>query len=250
MLSMSKPMRRWLAVLAGLVLAAAGVVLATHNATASNAAPRHPRFKSSAPFATWDNGQFDVYNNEWNTSEAGPQTIWANSFHYWGVSSTQANTTSVKTYPSVQKNYTNHPVYSSIKYLRSSFRESMPARRGFIAEAAYDLWLDNNDIEVMIWVDNHGQAPAGGRIASIKRFGKNFKVYSSSHNAYTFVLDHNEKSGTIHILSALRWLVRSHHMSRSATLTQVNFGWEICSTRGVPLNFKVSGFSLHDGFKH
>src|SRR6266487_3255049 len=24
---------------------------------------------------------FNVFNNEWNTSEAGPQTIWARSFH-------------------------------------------------------------------------------------------------------------------------------------------------------------------------
>lgn len=248
MLSITKPMRRWLAVLAGLVLAAAGVVLATHQASASNAPPTHPRFKSSAKFATWDNGGFDVYNNEWNTSEAGPQTVWANSYHYWGVTSTQANTTSVKTYPSVQKTYSSPRGYSSIKYLWSTFRESMPTRRGFIAEAAYDLWLNNYSIEVMIWTDNHGQAPAGNRIASVKRFGRHFTVWANGSDMYSFVLHRNEKAGKIHILSLLRWLVRTHHLSRSVTLTQTNFGWEICSTKGVPLNFKLTGYSLHEGF--
>lgn len=251
MSAISKPARRLLAVLAAAVLTIAGVVLATHHASASAAIPPNPKFRSSAPFGIWDNGKFDVYNNEWNTAEAGPQTIWANSYHSWGVVSRQASTTSVKTYPSVQENYNNHPKVSSLRLLRSRFRETMPkASRNFDAEAAYDLWFNDGDIEVMLWVDNHGQAPAGGRIATAKIAGQSFGVFSPNHNAYSFVkLGKQERHGTAHLYLALRWLLRHGDISRSAFLTQVNFGWEICSTHGVPMSFRVGGYSLQTAYR-
>src|ERR1700685_3428850 len=92
------------------LLAAAAVIAAA--APASAAIPPSPRWKSSAPFARWNNGGYIVYNNEWNGS-AGPQTIWAESYRHWGVQSTQqAGNTAVETYPCVQKNYDNLPVSS------------------------------------------------------------------------------------------------------------------------------------------
>ena len=75
-----------------------------------------------------------------------------------------------------------------------------------------------------------------------------FTVWANGSDMYSFVLHRNEKAGKIHIASLLRWLVRTHRLSGSDTLTQTNFGWEICSTRGVPMNFKLSWFSLHEGF--
>jgi hypothetical protein len=34
-----------------------------------------------------------------------------------------------------------------------------PGRRR--REAAYDIWINDLNKEVMFWVDNHGQSPAG-----------------------------------------------------------------------------------------
>jgi hypothetical protein len=47
--------------------------------------PAHVTWKSSAKFGRWTDGRYFVLNNEWNTSQAGPQTIWADSYHQWGV---------------------------------------------------------------------------------------------------------------------------------------------------------------------
>ncbi len=88
--------RRGLATVAAMALATP-VLLALTATTASASIPSGTAFKSSDPFATWNNRAFDVFNNEWNTSEAGPQTIWAYSYHHWGVESTQSASTSVKT---------------------------------------------------------------------------------------------------------------------------------------------------------
>ena len=111
----------------------------------------------------------------------------------WGVESTQADTTSVKTYPSVQKNY-NHPKYTSLRGLRSRFTESMPSTGNFDAEAAYDLWLNNYQVEVMMWFDNHKQTPAGSVIAKIHIYGKKFAVWQSGHDMYSFVLSGTQKT--------------------------------------------------------
>src|SRR5437660_7541530 len=87
--------------------------------------PKHPTWKSSSKFGAWNNHGFIVYNNEWNASVAGPQAIWAYNFHHFGVESNQSNTTEVKTYPCVQKNY-NNVRYTRFTRLLSTFTESMP----------------------------------------------------------------------------------------------------------------------------
>src|ERR1700741_4780624 len=73
-----------------------GLALIASSIPANASIPVNPRWESSAPCGTWNTGKFDLYNNEWNTSAAGPETIWGYSYKHWGVESTQANTTSVK----------------------------------------------------------------------------------------------------------------------------------------------------------
>jgi hypothetical protein len=224
------------------LLAAAAVIAAA--APASAAIPPSPRWKSSAPFAMWNNGGYIVYNNEWNGS-AGPQTIWAESYRHWGVQSTQqAGNTAVETYPCVQKNYDNLPV-SSFRLIRNGFTESMPARTaGLDAEAADDIWLNHAAIEVMIWVDNHGQSPAGNVIGHATIFGQHFTVWHGGTD-YTFALDRNETTGMTHILASINWLISHGDVPASATLAQVNFGWEVASTGGKSEDFRVTNYWLH-----
>ena len=85
-------------------LVAAAVSIAVYS---SSAIPSHLAWESSDPFGAWNNGGFIIYNNEWNPS-AGPQTIWADSYGYWGVQSDQpGDNAAVETYPCVQKDYSN-----------------------------------------------------------------------------------------------------------------------------------------------
>jgi hypothetical protein len=249
MRSFFRSLRRWPGIVVATALAAAGSIVFATLPAAHASIPQHTAWKSSARFGIWHNHGFNVYNNEWNTSEAGPQTIWANSFQHWGVESRQPGTTSVKTYPSVQRNYRSR-AYTSLKSLTSTYTESMPSAPGFIAEAAYDLWLNNFNIEVMMWVDNHRQVPAGHVIGTVNIYGKRFRVWQSGHDMFSFALvNKRQRSGKVHLLSALRWLVNHGRLSRSVTLRQVDFGWEIASTHGAPMDFIVTRYSLKTRFK-
>jgi hypothetical protein len=241
--ALTKP-RRWLTVLAAAAVVAPGLALLASSTPANASIPANPRWESSAPFGTWNTGKFDLYNNEWNTSAAGPQTIWGDSYKHWGVQSTQPDSTSVKTYPSVQENYTNTTL-GSLHALWSNYAERMPLASSLDAEAAYDIWLNNYSIEVMVWVDNHGQRPAGNVIATANIYGKKFTVWQSGSSMFTFALQGTQKQrGKVHLLKTMNWLASHGYLSPSDSLTQVNFGWEICSTDGTPMNFTVTNYSL------
>lgn len=59
-----------------------------------------PTSSSTARLASWPSDGYQVNNDEWS-GDAGPQTIWADSYKHWGVTSKQGPTTAVKTYPDV-----------------------------------------------------------------------------------------------------------------------------------------------------
>jgi hypothetical protein len=232
----------WVAVTAVLLSSCAS----GHQVGTAASVPRHAVWESSAKFGIWHDGGFDVFNNEWNAAQAGPQTVWADSFHSWGVVSTQADTTGVKTYPSVQENF-RHPRLTSLRRLTSSFAESMPpAAAAYKAEAAYDLWLNGYSDEVMVWVDNHGQQPAGLVSSEAVLSGQHFRVYRGNAHMVSLVLlsGTHEATGSVNLLLALRWLVDHGYLSGRVTLTQVDFGWEIVSTDGMPLRFTLHDYSL------
>lgn len=244
-----------------LMVAIAGpcLVVSVAFADAAQAAvPKHAKWKSASPSATWSEGGFTLSNNVLATTGAGRQLIWADSYRKWGVESTQPNTTSVKSYPSVQWIYPNQPAYSSLRYLRSSFTQSMPSAVNLSADAAYEVWLNNHTVEVMMWVDNHNQAPAGQLIDQmVPIYNEKFDLYKNGPNNYSFVLNGQQQTrGKVHLLSALRWLVHHgpskhvHYLSRSDTLTEVDFGWEIASTGGKPLDFRVTGYRVSSGGIH
>jgi hypothetical protein len=233
-----------------LCIAVAGVLLSScatgRQVVSSATAPRNAVWESSAKFGIWHDGGFDVFNNEWNAAQAGPQTVWADSFHSWGVVSTQADTTGVKTYPSVQENFRDTRL-TSLRRLTSSFAESMPpAAADYRAEAAYDLWLNDYKNEVMVWVDNHGQQPAGIVSSEAVLSGQHFRLYRGNAHMVSLVLlaGTHETTGSVNLLLALRWLVDHGYLRGSSSLTQVDFGWEIVSTNGIPLEFTLRNYSL------
>ena len=200
---------------------------------------------SSAPFGMWNTSDgFDLYNNEWNSAaKPGPQQICGNSGHDWQVTSTQrAGNTEVLTYPSVQRNYPNRAL-SSFTSMTSSYAENMHAVAGTDAEAAYDIWINDLNKEVMFWVDNHGQTPAGSKVATVTLGGLTWNYYKTN-GYYAFVLDHNAPTGTVDLLAGIKYLMSRGDLAGSDKLWQVNFGFEICSTAGAPETFRVSNYTL------
>ncbi|HXZ66063.1 MAG TPA: hypothetical protein VEH05_15080 [Streptosporangiaceae bacterium] len=229
----------------GAVCLLAAACAAAPHPGAPVAMPTQAAWESSAKFGLWRDGDFDVYNNAWNAAAAGPQTVWADSYRHWGVVSDQADTSSVKTYPCVQENFARTSL-TALRALTSSFAESMPpAADSYDAEAAYDIWLDDYRDEVMVWVDNHGQQPAGIVSSEAVLAGQHFRVYLGNAHMVSLVLaGTHEAKGSVNLLLVLRWLVGHGYLRSTDTLTQVDFGWEIVSTDRVPLGFTLRGYSL------
>ena len=69
-------------------------------------------------------------------------------------------------------------------------------------------------------------------------------MYTYGSGEIIVSLDQNETSGTVDILKTLQWLQARGMVSSAATLGQVDFGWEICSTGGRPETFTISKYSL------
>src|SRR5258708_36244248 len=185
----------------------------------------------------------------WSCPQAacGKQTFWANSLKRWGAESNMAKgNTAVLTYPDVGKLVGDTPV-SPFRMIRTGFTESMPTNHnGLSAEAANDVWFDHWNIEMMIWVDNVGRSLAGGtRIGKATIFGQHFNVWKYGSSEFIFDLAHNETSGVTHILASVDWLIKHGYVPAKATLTEVEFGWEIASTNGQPRDFSVSNFWMH-----
>ena len=203
-----------------------------------------------------------IGNNVWNPIPGQRQTLYANDPGDWSVTANlPAGNTAVVSYPSIGANYgqiTDVPTpladYSSFY---SSFRENMHATPGTSAWAAYDLWLGKGgcspagstcaSYEVMIQHDFAGNG-ACGTLATAS-FGGSGGVPVQTWKLCKYgseviwKLTRDEQSGSVDILSMLRWLVNHRYLPSGTGLWEIGYGWEICSTGGVDENFQVSGFS-------
>ena len=169
----------------------------------------------------------------------------------WSVTSKQkTGNTGVLSYPDVAQVFTlgndTDPPIRGFSAITSSFTETMNATAKTDAEAAYDIWLDNGKApdEIMIWVDDHGQTPAGKNKGRVVIGGTRYELWSA--DGTTSLVRSNERSGTVKILAVLKWLQSRGYVSSTARLGQVDFGWEICSTGGVPETFTISRYTLKD----
>jgi Glycosyl hydrolase family 12 len=226
----------------------------------------HPRYRSVAPagsrnenllMAGWTDPKtgYMIRQNMWNCpSDCGAQTLWANSSSDWGVVSDQPKgNTAVLTYPDIQDILTlpsNSPApLRGFRTIAASFGESSPAAGDY--EAAFDMWLNSGNTEVMIWTANHGQRPAGSPVATAVLDGQRWTLWKYPGTSggfpsgpFTLVLHGNEKAGTVHILLTLDWLMSHRYLPRDSAINDVEYGWEICSTGGRAENFQITKYAL------
>jgi len=190
----------------------------------------------------------------WNPIAGASQTLTAYNPGDWSVSADMpAANTAVVSYPDVQQIYTTtsdtpDPL-SGFASITSSFAENGPGSGGGDDyEAAYDIWAgtgsDNYAQEIMIWVDNHGQTPAGSEVGTADIAGASYSIWSAGKNPVSLVLNSNETSGTINILAALNWLESNGYMPSGSGLNQIDFGWEICSTGGSAKTFSLTSYGI------
>ncbi len=191
-------------------------------------------------------GNYYVYNNMWNTSQTlGPQTLSVCSASSWYVVSNQTDQAgAVLTYPNVQENFTQ--TVGSFRTLSSTFAETSP--RVGIYEDAYDIWFNGfgaGHTEVMIWVDNYKQVPAGSHAATTTLGGRTYDVYRTSDGSYVaFVATQTFTSGTINLLEMFDYMIGKSWLTTADTLSQIDFGVEIVDTAGSPATYQFTNFSI------
>jgi Glycosyl hydrolase family 12 len=192
---------------------------------------------------TWDDGGFVVDQDMWNNNQGGTQTLSACSYRLWSVTATQPDTADVNTYPNVHRDF-DEPSLASFSSITSTFATHGPGQGAY--EFAYDVWLDGvatpGSTEVMVWTDNHGNAPTVPQRGTFTSDGVAYTIYQGGH--YLAFVGPNRPQGKVDLLAFFRYAVRRGWLHPASTVGQIDFGVEISSTDGTPLDFAVTDFSL------
>ncbi len=97
----------------------------------------------------------------------------------------------------------------------------------------------------MIWVDNAHRGTGGAAQIGTSTFsGQKWTLLQYHGGEIIWSRNANEQSGTVDILAMLRDLQSRGLASSRATIGQIDFGFEICSTGGAPETFLVSRYTL------
>jgi len=212
---------------------------------------------ASGDYDTWSDGDYTLCNDIWGEG-AGPQSIWANSYSNWGVWSAQPNTGGIKTYPHAEK--VVNKKLSEINTLTSSFDVTVPTS-GTAMETSYDIWLDNNAYEIMLWMNQYGDVKPisynydqwGNAVPyywGVPIGGHKWNVYrgnNGGNEVFSLVrTDGNINSGNVDIKEIATWIRDVPKWYDDVTLGNVQFGFEITSSynNGSGYNFITNSFSV------
>jgi hypothetical protein len=191
---------------------------------------------------TWDDGGFVVDQDMWN-NHGGTQILRACSYHSWSVTATQPDTPDVNAYPNVHRDL-DAPSLSSFSEITSRFASVGPGTGTY--NFAYDVWLNgvatDGSTEIMIWTDTHGAEPHVAQHGELTSRGVRYTVYRGGR--YIAFLGPNRAAGRVDLLSFFRYAVRRGWLRPDSTVGQIDYGVEIRSTGGRPLDFAVTDFAL------
>ncbi len=195
-----------------------------------------------------------LYDNQWNCgpksgNDCGPESAYGcanadGTVSFVTTSDQPAGNTAVLTYPAVQSNFSSNPALSSFKSITSSYTETSPHVGDY--EVAYDCWFNNQANEVMVWVDNYNQVPAGKKVATdVTVGGHSWDVWWVQSSGYlAFNITGTLTSGTVDLLALFKYAVMNGWLPATSTMGQLAFGIEVCSTGGNAATFTIDEYSL------
>jgi len=144
----------------------------------------------------------------------------------------------------------------SLSSLTISFAETSPG--GGVWEFAPDIWSANYPSDVMFWTDTMNRCNTGAFggtvLGHMTMDGQGWTVhrYGGAGAEIIFVLDGaggqgtcaQETSGTVDVKAGFDWLTSNGFVTGPEVVTQMNTGWEICSTAGTTEPFAVTSYSI------
>lgn len=203
------------------------------------------------PAITQSDGQNTIVGqNVWNPIPGWSQTLHATGPGDWYVTANMpAGNTAVVSFPNTGQEYYYTNTLAGFRSIYSSFSENMHPASGTSAEAAYDIWLNDWHNEVMIQQDivNRGTCPVQATVT----FGGSGGVPVQKWNLCKYgseliwqLSGAREQSGTVNVLAMLTWLMSHGYLPHGSGLTDISYGFEVCSTGGRAETFTVSRFSI------
>ena len=203
------------------------------------------------PAITGSTGQnTSVGQDVWSPISGWSQTLHATSPGNWYVTANMpAGNTAVVSFPNVGQEYHYTNTLAGFSSIYSSFTENMNPTSGTRAEAAYDIWLNKGRNEVMIQHDivRRGTCP----VRATAKFGGSGGVPVQDWNLCKYgseliwqLSGAGEHSGTVDIRAMLTWLINHGYLPHRSGLSNISYGFEICSTGGRPETFRLSRYSI------
>jgi len=201
-------------------------------------------------WSSWSNGGYTIENDVWGANP-GPQTIWANSFHNWGVWAKHSGS-GIKSYPNVDKQVNIR--VNSLHTCTSSFNATTAS--GSVYDLAYDVWLNGSTYEVMIWFNWANTKPiaasydaSGTAIPTLKNVsigGRTYNVFSrwnGSKAVFSFLATSRTNAASVDIKAVVQW-INSKGWYNNPTLSKVQFGWELITTPSGGGNYTINNYSV------
>jgi hypothetical protein len=203
-------------------------------------------------------GSYYLYDNQWNCGAAsgnncGPESAYGctnsdGTVAFTVMSKQPAGNTAVLTYPAMQDNFSSNPTLASFHTITATFDETSPHVGDY--EVAWDCWFNNQDNELMIWVDNYNQTPGGNKIASdVQVAGRSWDIWMSGTQSKGYIVFNATStftSGTVNLLSIFNYAASHSYMPGATTSTvgQLSFGVEVCSTNGQSATWTVDDYGI------
>lgn len=189
-----------------------------------------------------------VDQNIWSGNSSYKQTLYASNPGKWYVIA-NANTHfgGVLTYPNTGFYMTG--AIDSYSSITSSFSTTIPDNARTAGWAAYDLWFNDWQAEVMIQTDitaNSYYDCTAKTTATFDGQPWHLCVFGSERVWKPGTDDQhlrNQASGTIDIKAFLTWMEQHGYLPAGSTWTAGSYGFEICDTGGTNEIFQVNAFS-------
>lgn len=199
---------------------------------------------ASGPWASFNFGQWTVYQNEWGQPETYCE-LYANSASNWASAGSWTGP-GTKGYPHVQG---NPNIAIGSHWVSSSFNFSGP--NSGVYTLVFDCWTAGHQDELMIEESKVGTTGSWGtQIASNQTIGGRlyssvWQAHNGANNVLIFTPASYRTSGTTDLMAPFVW-ARDRGLLHNNTLYEISFGPEITSTNGWQ-QFTMNSFSASWG---